>query len=192
MYYTQRTDIDKRKYTILRWKKRLLHAVIDWCITSWEKRNTELHGEQAPVSAHIRLQKLKVQVAKAYANDKLLVPTKLISLFRTPLGIRLQHRAVQLKKWLDTIRVAKQNHTLITITKQIKTAYNFGRTKISNLHTHIFGIPLREQLRASIQTQIKWLSNYNIAVTQSASTLHHYFQQPGRPPGELLPRDLRP
>ena len=65
MYYTQRTDIDKRKYTILRWKKRLLHAVIGGCITSWEKRNTELHGEQAPVSAHTRLQKLKVRVAKA-------------------------------------------------------------------------------------------------------------------------------
>ena len=192
MYYTQRTDIDKRKYTILRWKKRLLHAVIGGCITCWDKRNTELHGEQAPVSAHIRLQKLRVRVAKAYANDKPLVPTKLISLFSTPLGTRLQHRAVQLKKWLDTIRVAKQNLTLITVTNQIKTAYNFGRTKITNIHTHLFGITLREQLRTSIQAQTRWLSNYNIAVTQSASTLHHYFQQPGRPPGVLLHRDLCP
>jgi len=191
-YYTQRTDIDRRKYTILRWKKRLLHAVIGGCIKCWDKRNTELHGDQAPVCAHIRLQKLRVRVAKAYANDKLLVPTKLGSLFHTPLKTRLQHRAVQLQKWLDTIRVAKQNHTLITVTNQIKIAYNFGRTKITNLHAHLFGITLREQLRTSIQTQIKWLSNYNIAITQSASTLHHYFQQPGRPPGIVIHRDLCP
>ena len=107
MYYTLRVDIDKRKYTILRWKKRLLHAVIGGCITCWDKRNSELHGEKAPVSAHIRLQKLRVRVAKAYANDMHLVPTKLISLFSTPIRIRLNHRAVQLQKWLDTIRVAK-------------------------------------------------------------------------------------
>ena len=124
MYYTQRTDIDKRKYTILRWKKHILHAVIGGCIKYWEKRNTKLHGEQAPVSAHIRLQKLRVRVAKAYADDKLLVPTKLVSLFSTPLKTRLQHRVVQLQKWLDTIRVAKQNHTLITVTNQINIAYN--------------------------------------------------------------------
>ena len=66
-------------------KKRLLHAVIGGCITCWEKRNTELHGEKKLVSAHIRLQKLKLRVPKAYANDKHLVPFKLISLFSTPL-----------------------------------------------------------------------------------------------------------
>ena len=122
-------------------------------MTCWDKRNSELHGDKAPVSAHIRLQKLRVRVATVYANDMHLVPTKLISLFSTPIRIRLNHRAVQLQKWLDTIRVAKQNHTLITVTNQIKTAYNFGRTKISNLHTHLFNTTLREQLRSSIQVQ---------------------------------------
>ena len=175
IYYTQRADIDKRKYIILRWEKRLIHAVIGECITCWEKRNTELHGDKKLVSAHIRLQKLNVRVAKDYANDKHLVPIKIISLFSTPLCTRLQHRAIQLQKWLDTIRLAKQNHTLITVTNQIITAYHFGRTKINNIHTHLFGTTLRAQLRTSIQAQTKWLSNYNIAVTQSASTLHHYF-----------------
>ena len=77
MYYTLRVDIDKRKCTILRWEKRLLHAVIGECITCWDKRNSELHGDKAPVSAHIRLQKLRVRVAKAYANDMHLVPLSL-------------------------------------------------------------------------------------------------------------------
>ena len=166
--------------------------MIGGCITCWEKRNTALHGEQAPDCAQIRLQKLKIRVAKAYANDKYRVPTKLISLFNTPLRARLTHRAVQLQKWLATIRVAKQTHILINVTKQIKIAYNFGRAKLTDLHTHIFGLSLREQLRTSIQTQTKWLANYNIAVTQSASTLHHYFQQPGRSPGILPHRDVCP
>ena len=100
----------------------------------------------------------------------------LISLSRylaPPLRTRLTHRVMQLQKWLATIRAAKQNHLLINVTKQIKLAYNFGRTKINNLHTHIFGLSLREQLRTSLQAQTKWLANYNIAIAQSASTLHH-------------------
>ena len=192
MYYKQRNDLDTRIYTILRWQKRLLHTIIGGCITCWEKRNTALHGEQAPKCAQIRLQKLRVRVAKAYANDKHLISPKLVSLFSTPLRTRLTHRAMQLQKWLATIRVAKQTHLLTNVTTHIKLAYNFGRTKINDLHTHIFSLSLREQLRTSLQAQTKWLANYNIAVIQSATTLHHYFQQPGRPPGSLPHRDVCP
>ena len=97
MYYNQRTDIDTRKYIIFLLKERLLHAVIGGCIKCWDKQNTELHGEQAPVIAQLRLQKLRVRDTKAYANDKLLVPTKLIALFSTPLWTQLQHNAVKIK-----------------------------------------------------------------------------------------------
>ena len=54
---------------ILCWQKQHLQIVIGGCITCWETRNTELHGDTEPVSALIRLHKLKVRFAKAYAND---------------------------------------------------------------------------------------------------------------------------
>ena len=112
--------------------------------------------------------------------------------FSTPPSHQAQspHRTTSEMAWHYTC--SQKKYTFITVTNKLKTAYNFGRTKITNLQTHLFGTTLREQLRTSIQDQTKWLSNYNIAVSQSASTLHHYFQQPGRPPGALLHRDLCP
>ena len=43
--YAQRTDLDKRKFTILRWRRRLIKSIIEGCITCWETRNQALHGE---------------------------------------------------------------------------------------------------------------------------------------------------
>ena len=45
-YYAQRTDLDKRKYTILRWRKRLTKSIIEGCITCGHLHRTRLraHG----------------------------------------------------------------------------------------------------------------------------------------------------
>lgn len=72
------------------------------------------------------MQKLRIRVVKAYANDKILVPIKLKSIFNTPLCERLQYHNVELHKLLDTICAAKQTYTFTTVTYQVKVAYSFG------------------------------------------------------------------
>ena len=141
---------------------------------------------------HLRIYiNLKSEFAKAYANDKFLVSPKSVSLFHTPLHERLQHQCTQLQKWLETVRQAKKSHTLTIITRQIKMAYTYGRNTISTMFKPLFRLSLREQLRTSIANQTKWMANYNKALTYSASTLHHYYNTTGRPPGTVPNRALQ-
>ena len=190
--YAQRTDLDKRKYTILRWRRRLVKSIIEGSIKCWETRNQALHGDTIQATTKIRLQKLRVRVAKSYANDRFLVPPLLRNLFKMPLQHRLTHRATQLQKWLETINVAKKNHTLTSITNEIKSAFLFGKHKLHQSAHGIFTIPLRHLLRATLHDQMKWISNYNAALSSSSITIHQYLQPSGRPPGPLILRDIIP
>jgi len=108
-----------------------------------------------------------------------------------PLCDRLQHKSAQLQKWLETIRQAKKSHTLTIITRQIKLAYTYGRTTISTMFKPLFRLTLCEQLRTSIAEQTKWMANYSKVLTQSTSTLHHYYNTTGRPPGTVPTRALQ-
>ena len=190
--YAQRTDLDKRKYTILRWRRHLVKSIIEGSIKCWETRNQALHGDTIQASTKIRIQKLRVRVAKSYANDRLLVPPLLRNLFKMPLQHRLTHRATQLQKWLETINVAKKNQTLTAITNEIKSAFLFGKHKLHQSAHSIFNTPLRHLLRATLHDQMKWISKYNEALSSSSITIHRYLRPPGRPPGSFIPRDIIP
>ena len=129
--YTQRTDLDKRKFTILRWRRRLVRSIIDGCIKCWETRNQALHGDTLQATANIRLHKLRVRVAKSYANDRLSVPPQLRTLFHMPLKDRLSHTCTQLQKWLETIQVAKKTMHL----QQLQMKYDLHSSLVNTNST---------------------------------------------------------
>ena len=158
--------------------------------TRWYARNQALYGETLQASSNIRLQQLRVRVARSYPNDRMFFPLSLRTLFRMPLRETLTHWATQLQKWLETINVAKKNHTSHTITKQIKSAYLFGKHTLHQSAHNIFTISLRHLLRATLQDQIKWVNNYNAALASSSLTIHQYLRPPGRPPGPPSVRDI--
>lgn len=177
--YSEHNDIDKHKYTINCWYKRLTKAIIEGCIRSCNTWNTSLHGDTTPDTIQVRLQRLKVRVAKAHTNDKGKHQPHPQPTFQHATARRLKHHTVQLQKWLDTVQAAKQIHTLISTTHKIKIAYN--RFKLRHSYMTLFNTSLRAQLYATFQEQARWIQSYNDAVTVSAITLQHCFHPPGGP-----------